>query len=139
MELDNIIQEKNKRKFQTTFIESDNSDEEKIQLEPSFQKFIIYESLEDTSLTKLSSFLTQKIISANISPKTVKILRNGTIMIETENKKHTNFLLNMKIFRKFKIKTYPYKTLNSSKGVIRNKELSHCSREEILAELKNKA
>ena len=77
------------------------------------------------------------MISANISPKTVKNLRNGTIMIEIENKKHANFQLNMKIFHNLKIKTYPHKTLNSSKGVIRNKELSQCSREEILAELKN--
>ena len=43
----------------------------------------------------------------------------------------------MKTFHNLKIKTYPHKTLNSSKGVIRNKELSQCSREEILAELKN--
>ena len=31
---------------------------------------------------------------------------------------------------------YPHKTLNSFKGVIRNKELSRCSKEEILAKLK---
>ena len=43
----------------------------------------------------------------------------------------------MKTFHTLKIKTYSLKTLNSSKGVVRNKELSHCSREEILAELKN--
>ena len=57
-------------------------------------------------------------------------------MTETENKKCTNFLLNMKIFHNLKIKTYPHKTLNSSKEVIRNKELSQCSREEMLAKLK---
>ena len=51
-------------------------------------------------------------------------------MIETENKKHTNLLLNIKTFHN------PHKTLNSSKRVIRNKELSQCSREEILAGLK---
>ena len=50
--------------------------------------------------------------------------------------KHANFLLNMKSFHNFRIKTYPHKTLNSSKGVIRNKELSQCSKEEILAKLK---
>ena len=58
-------------------------------------------------------------------------------MIETENKKHTNFLLNMKTFYNLEIKTYSHKTLNSSKGVIRNKELFQCSREELIAELKN--
>ena len=44
----------------------------------------------------------------------------------------------MKTFDNLKIKLYPHKTLNSSKWVIRNKELSQCSREEILAELKKK-
>ena len=43
----------------------------------------------------------------------------------------------MKTFHNLKIKTYPHKTLKSSKGVMRNKELSQCSREEILTELKN--
>ena len=43
----------------------------------------------------------------------------------------------MKTFHNLKIKTYPHKTLNSSKGVIRNNELSQCSREEIEAEVKN--
>ena len=63
----------------------------KIQHKSSFPKFIILESIEDTPLTKLSPFLIQKIISTNISPKTVKNLRNGTIMIETENKKTQTF------------------------------------------------
>ena len=97
------------------YIESDNPNKEKIQPEPPFPKFIILELIEDPPLTKLSPFLIQKIISTNINPKTVKILRNGTIMIETENKKHTNFLLNMKTFHNLKIKTYSHKTLNSSK------------------------
>ena len=83
------------------YIELDNSDKEKIEHVPLFPKFIILESIEDTTLTKLSLFLIQKIISTNISPKTVKNLRNGTIMIKTENKKHTNFLLNMKTFHNF--------------------------------------
>ena len=47
------------------------------------------ELTEDTPLTKLSPFLIQKIISTTISPETVKNLQNGTIIIETENKKQT--------------------------------------------------
>ena len=97
-----IIQPKQKPKnLKQPYIELDNS-EERIQPEPPFPKFIILESLEDTPL---SPFLIQKIISTNISPKSVKNL-NGTIMIETENQKHTN-LLNMKTFHTLKIKTYP--------------------------------
>ena len=132
-----IIQPKQKQKnLKQPYIESDNS-EEKMLHEPPFPKFIILESLESNPLTKLSPFLIKKIISSSICPKSVKNLRNGTIMVETENKKHTNFLLNMNTFHTLKIKTYPHKTLNWSKRIIRNKELSQCSREEILAELKN--
>ena len=132
-----ITQAKTKKYFKQPYIESNNSDEEKILHEPPFPKFIILESIEDAPLTKLSPFLIQKIISTSVNPKAVKNLRNGTRMIETENKKHMNFLLNMKTFLSLKIKTYLHKTLNSSKGVIRNQELSLCPREEILAELKN--
>ena len=48
---------------------------------------------------------------------------------------HTKFLLNMKNFPTLKIEMYPHKTLNSTKGVIRKKELSWCSMEEISAKL----
>ena len=130
MELDNTTQAKTKKNLKQPYLVSDNSNEERIQPEPLFPKFILLESLENTPLTKLSPFLIQKIISTNISPKSVKNLRNGTIMIETENKKHTSFLLNMKTFHTLRIKTYPLKTLNSSKVVIRNRELSQCSREQ---------
>ena len=47
-----------------------------------------------------------EIISTNISPKTVKNLRNGTIMIETENKKHTVFT-EYENFSQFKNKNIP--------------------------------
>ena len=72
-------------------LHSQTTPKKKIQPEPLFPKFIILESIEDTPLTRLSPFIIQKIISTNISPKTVKHLRNGTIMIETENKKHKLF------------------------------------------------
>ena len=39
-------------------------------------------------------------------------------------------------FHNISIKTYPHKSLNISKGVVRNKELSLCPIEEIKTELK---
>ena len=44
-------------------------------------------------------------------------------MIETENKKHTSFLLNMKTFHNLKIKTYPHRTLNSDKSYKKQRTL----------------
>ena len=41
------------------------------------------------------------------------------------------------MFHNLKVKVYPHKTLNKSKGVVRNAKLSLCSIEEIEKELKN--
>ena len=52
-------------------------------------------------------------------------------------KKHAVFLLKMTRFHNTAIKTCPHKSLNVSKGIVRSKELSLCSLEEIKSELKN--
>lgn len=59
------------------------------------------------------------------------------LLIEVHNQKHAKSLLQTHKFHDINIKTYPHPTLNSSKGVIRNKELSLCTTDEILNELKN--
>ena len=48
-------------------------------------------------------------------------------------KKPSDLLLKQKYFYDLKIKVYPYNTLNSSKGVVRNPDFSRC----ILDEIKN--
>ena len=52
-----------------------------------YPRFIILESKEKLPLTKLSPFIIEKSISALIIPKTVKNLKNGTILIEVTGKK----------------------------------------------------
>ena len=53
-----------------------------------YPRFIILESKEQPPLTKTSSFVIEKSISALITPKTVKNLKNGTILIEVTEKKN---------------------------------------------------
>lgn len=103
----------------------------------TFPRFIILESIEEKKITQLSPFIIERVISANLNPKSVKKLKNDTILIEVEVKKHADFLLKMKNFHSIKIKAYPHKTLNTSKGVIRSPELSLCSIDEIKEELKD--
>ena len=67
----------------------------------------------------------------------VKKLKNRTHLIQRKKKKHADFLLKMKMFHNLKVKAYPHKTLNKSKGVVRSLELSLCFIEEIEKELKN--
>lgn len=103
----------------------------------NFPRFIILESEDDIPLTKLSPFVIEKVISTNITPKTVKNLRNGTILVEVEKKRYADTLLKMKNFHNKKIKSYPHGKMNMSKGVVRSRELSSCTIEEIKTELKS--
>ena len=103
----------------------------------NFPRFIVLESMEETTLSKLSPFIIQKVISANFQPKTVKKLQNGNLLIEVVQEKDANFLLKMKIFHDIKVKSFVHERLNTSRGVIRSRELSLCSIEEIKSELRD--
>ena len=96
----------------------------------SFLKFIIIESTE-TPITNLSPFLIEKVISSNMTPVHVKKLKNQTLLVEVDERKNANFLLKITKFHTMNVKTYPHKFLNISKGVVRSKELSLCTIEEI--------
>ena len=90
----------------------------------SFPRFVVLESLEDKSLTKISPFVIHKVISGIVKPVSVKKLKNGTLLIEVDKKTYADNLLNMKFFTNLKIKSYAHASLNSSKGVVRSAELS---------------
>ena len=101
----------------------------------SFPRFIIIESTE-TPITNLSPFLIEKVISSNMTPVHVKKLKNQTLLVEVDKRKNADFLLKMTKFHTINVKTYPHKSLNISKGVIRSKELSLCTIDEIKKEMK---
>ena len=115
-------------------VDSDSSDNEPCR---AFPRFIVLESAEEAKITDLSPFVIQKVISSNIAPKTVKTLKNKTLLVEVEKEKHANFLLGMNTFHNLQIRAYPHKNLNTSKGVVRSKDLSVCTIEEIKKELNN--
>ena len=121
---------KTKTQAKRPHIECDSDNDE------PYPRFIILESKEKLPLTKLSPFIIEKSISALITPKTVKNLKNGTILIEVTGKKQAEIILKQKKIHNIDIKVYPHERLNTSKGVIRNGELSLCSITEIKNELK---
>ena len=55
--------------------------------------------------------------------------------MEVNKKKHTENLIKMKIFHNVKCKPYPHNIFNTSKWVIRNRELSIATSLEIKAAL----
>ena len=99
-----------------------------------FSRFIVIESLDKTKqLATLSPFVIEKqIMSILGSPKNVKRMRNGNLLVECRTKTQSENLLKSKSFFTIPIKAYPHSALNSSKGVVKAKELNWCeSNEEV--------
>ena len=83
-------------------------------------------------ITSLSPFVIEKQIEALIgTPKSVKKMRNQTLLIETTRKIQTEQLLKCKTFFNLSVEVSEHKTLNSSKGIIRDKALKGESEENI--------
>ena len=99
--------------------------------ESDFPKFIIIESLQDVKLDQLSHFLIKKIISSRSNPKTVKKLQTENLLVEVESKKHAENQLKMEKFHNLKCCAYPHAKSNTSNGIVRSKELSLATLEEI--------
>ena len=91
----------------------------------NFAKFLIIESTnKDKPITSLSPFVIEKQIEALIGTvKSVKKLRNQTLLVETTRKSQTENLLRTKTFFNLPVEVSEHKTLNSSKGIIRDKAL----------------
>ena len=96
------------KKFKLNFNKLDSSDNE---TEALFPRFIIIES-NSASITNLSPFIIEKVISTNLTPITVKKLKNETLLVEVEKRKHADFLLKMTKFHNISVKTYSHKSLN---------------------------
>ena len=102
----------------------ESSDSETEEKPNYFLSFIVMESAEEIPLSKLSPFKIEKILSKSLKLKTVKNLKNGTLLIEIFNKNQADEILKWKHFDNIKIKTYPNSSLNTYKGVVKSQELS---------------
>jgi len=100
----------------------------------SFQKFFVIDNVNaDKPLSKISPFAIQKGIEGVIAnPKSVKMLRNGCILIEVNKPSHANNIVKLKDIAGVPVRVSAHRTLNSSKGVIRCPDIKGCSDDEIL-------
>ena len=119
-----------KLKTKRNLSESDSENET-----ADFPRFIVIESLEEVCLSKLSPFLIEKVISTRASPKTVKKTRNGNLLVEVDSRRHAENILKIKTFHTTKCRAYPHEKLNTSKGVIRSRELALATEDEIASAL----
>ena len=103
----------------------------------TFAKFLVIQSLEEKAVTSLSPFVIEKQIESLIgTPKSVKKLKNKTLLVETSRKSQTDSLLKTSTFFGLKVSVTEHKSLNSSKGIIRDRMLKGEKETEIVDYLK---
>ena len=92
---------------------------------------------EGKNLQHVSPFLINKaFVGAGGSPKSIRKLRNGTLLIEATNEKQAKTFLKMRSFyNQIPIVVEPHTTLNTSKGVVFSRDLLDCTVDEIKEEL----
>ena len=91
----------------------------------NFPKFIVIKSENhEKPITTLSPFVIEIQIEATIgTPKSVKKLKNQTLLVETTRKAQTDDLLKMTTFFNLPVSVSEHKTLNTCKGIIRDRTL----------------
>ncbi|GBM39890.1 hypothetical protein AVEN_14871-1, partial [Araneus ventricosus] len=90
-------------------------------------------SLPNEQLSKTSPFATEKALQGiGGSPKSVKKLKSGDLLIETSSAIQTKSFLLAKTFLNNPVKITLHRTLNSSRGVISEPQLLHSPESEIL-------
>ena len=84
----------------------------------------------------LSIYVIEKVlVSLSGSPKSVKKLNSGSLLVEVEKAKHAENLLKLSRFFDIPAKCYPHGSLNISRGIIRCPDLAGVSEEEIVSNL----
>jgi len=88
-------------------------------------------------LATLSPFIVEKTILGLVGkPKSVKKLRSGDLLIECERKAQTENVLKIKTFHDIPVTCSAHSTLNTSKGVIRCRDLAGVGDKEIVEGMK---
>ena len=91
--------------------------------------FIVIQSQDPSKpVTKHSPFIIEKQLSSILgTPKSVKKLKDQTILVEClSNQQASNLLKHTKFFD-LNVRLFPHPSLNSCKGIIRCRELNYCN------------
>ena len=104
----------------------------------TFPRFLVIQSQDGSNpVTSLSPFVIEKQIESLIgTPKSVKKLKNKTLLVETNRKSQTENLLKVTTFFNLKVSVSQHNSLNSSKGIIRDRMLKEESEDSIVEYLR---
>ena len=114
-----------------------DADPDNAQTTSHFPRFLLIESTAtDHPLSKLSPFVIEKVLVLVAgSPKAVKKLISGALLVEVEKPKHAENLLKTSSFFRIPAKCSPHTSLNTSHGIIPCPDRVGVSEEEIVQEL----
>lgn len=130
-----VERKRQKRVAENSLLVSDD------EVDDSFPSFIVVEALNGQPIP-LSIFGIQKLLNCAIgNVKSAKKLRNGSVLIEVTCKAQAERALGMtnwvdSSLNPVAIKATPHRSLNSSKGIVRSRDLRDCSDEEVLDALR---
>lgn len=98
-----------------------------------FDKFFVIQSSEQgKTYQNTSPFLIEKTVFSIIGKtNNIKKLRDGKLLVEILREKQGKNLLQLESFCDIQCTVSPHKTLNTSKGIIRDRRLFCCSEDEI--------
>jgi len=99
-----------------------------------FPRWLVIEAADsDTSLSRLSPFALGKALQAQIGTlRAVKRLQRGDILVETDKHSYSRMLLGLAQLAGVPVKVTPHRSLNTSRGVIRSRDIADCNVEEIV-------
>ena len=115
--------------------ESSDSDNE---VTPRFDTFFVIESItKDKTFNNISPFRIEKSLYSVIgTANSVEKLRDGKLLVEVNREKQSKNIAKLEFFCDLQVIVYPHKTLNSSKGIIRDRRLHCCPDAELVDEFK---
>ena len=87
-------------------------------------------------MSSLSPFAIKKVLDGMIgTPKNIKQLRSGNLLVEYEKIKHIEKLLRLNKFHDLKVTVSIHGSLNSCKGVFRCPDFKGARKQEILEDM----
>jgi len=115
-----------------------NMDTEDTAESSHYDRWLVVHSVDsDHSISKLSPFILDKAIRSAVGTmKTVRLLRNGHLLLEVASAVQSRIVNKLDNLAGCPVTASPHRTLNTSKGVIRCAQLVDCDEDETLRELK---
>src|SRR6267154_3187635 len=121
---------------QTTKLNEETTNIRDLCATDAWPRFLVMESLEEKSLSRLSPFIIEKAMKGICDVVDAKKLRSGALLIEVSRPAQATNLLMQTTFAMISVKVTPHRTMNSCKGVIRDRDLADMDTTELVEELK---